>query len=201
MASQMPIDYEKLNTGDIDPTLGKKIDYIIGKTPGYIIYLDDLSAIHWSLGVRAAEQLGGVLNRVCQLETASDFLKGTKHLRPIRTMIAEGLARIFMDHDVKTSSEILDQAERLILLRNREYSRVWFFSSSLISAGVFTVLFLLLIWHREQFLTATSQNAFVVVTTALAAGFRPLRFQVPPADPNLPETCSSLRIILSESQN
>jgi hypothetical protein len=163
-----PRDYMKYNPGDMDPILGKKIEtLILRSSAGFIVYLDEDSVVQWSYTCEVSNDLGSVFNRVSSLETASDFLKGTEHLKPIRAMIAEGVARMLDSRDLKSANEILNQAEQLIALRNREYSRRWFFASSLISTAIFFLLFVLFVFNRGQFIVLTSQNAFVVVTTAL----------------------------------
>jgi hypothetical protein len=160
-------DFSKYTVGEIDPFLGKKIETLIIRTGVCVVYLDEDSTVQWSHNCCSENDLGSVLNRVSALETASDFLKGTKYLKPIRGMIGEGVARILDSQNLKNANEILDQADCLIQLRNREYSRKWFFASSLVSTVIFVLLFLLLVWNREQVFALFSQNAFVVATTAL----------------------------------
>jgi hypothetical protein len=160
-------DYFKIEIGGSDPYCGKKVETLILRSSSFIVYLDEESVIQWSHACSVTSDFGCVINRVSILEAASDFLNGTKHLKPIRGMMGEAIARMLDGQDFKNASEILDQAEKLIQLRNREYSRRWFFASVLVSAAAFAFLFLFTVLEKNAFITLFSQNAFIVVTTGL----------------------------------
>lgn len=135
------VDYTQLRDGDIDPTLNKRIKSLIIHTDDHIVYVDEDETVQWSIKNFSdpTAKFGEVVARVGKLEARSEFMRGTGHLEFSRRMIAEGAARIIDDKDYDLSMRTLDEAEKYIDSRNREFSRKWYFETAFITT-VFCML-------------------------------------------------------------
>ena len=136
-------DYMNLMPDSIDPVLGQKIKIIILKTENGIVFIDDEMQIQWRGECSWANYGGKILNRVGHLEASCEFARRDSALyRRLKELIAEAIARLIDNDGEDACRTALDQAEYVIKLRNREYSRKWYYSSAFFISmplGIFSI--------------------------------------------------------------
>lgn len=128
---QYPFAFSELREGDTDPTLNKRVAWLIDSDDDFIVYLDEENYVEWNMNEnsRLSADSGEHLNRVGKLE-AIDI----SHLTPQRKesyqrMIAEGVARLFQKN-LPAAQAAFDLAEQWIAARNTEIARRWYLIGS-----------------------------------------------------------------------
>jgi Predicted ABC-type transport system involved in lysophospholipase L1 biosynthesis, permease component len=148
--------YNDYNEGDEFPELGKNIKDLIIKTNDYIVFLDEELNVEWALREYPdlPKEFGEVINYVVHLEMKSEFLD-YNNKRTVKRLLAESISRILDDRNYKMATDILGCAEKLLENRNREYSRQWYWSASivlfLLSAGYIFVIWLNRLFYIDSF--------------------------------------------------
>jgi hypothetical protein len=126
--------YESLKEGDIDPSSGKVIKFIIvvNDDKGFIVYIDTNLEIQWthSKKLKTDDNFGLVLNRVAHLESRARFIADQDCLLSIKRQIAEGIARYLDFLSYKLSKEIHDLVEVQIETLNKKESWGWYFKAA-----------------------------------------------------------------------
>jgi len=157
-----------LKEGDIDPSLGKKIAVLILSADKFIVYLDERFDVQWTAKLDTWPAFAGtVLNRVSRLEGMAEFLRSHPQFLSIKAMIGEGVARLLDADQLTDVSSVLDEAEKLIRLRNREYSRKWFFLSIFSPTVGAVILSLVVVFFRSDAVRFLGINGFEVVLSGL----------------------------------
>lgn len=153
------IDFSILKAGENDPYLNKYIHTLIIQDVNYIVYLDNQLNVQWNVNSNIkTPALGLVQNKVAILQAKSDFIRpmiGFKifakitrnkckdvldlysdpSLIRIRSLLGESIARIFDGHEVDHAQAVLNEAEKLISVKNAEYARDWYYNHATATLG------------------------------------------------------------------
>ena len=123
------MDFESLRVGDTDIELNKLVKLIIVQHADFIVYLDENWDTQWHVREREGPiRFGKVLNAVSGIELRSDFLRDDEPMFVrVRSLAGEALARAIDDRDETAAMVVIQQAEAIILKRNTELSRRWYY--------------------------------------------------------------------------
>jgi hypothetical protein len=152
-----PFQFSDIKEGDIDPTLGKKVKWLISSNDNFIVYIseDDQDSeglyVEWNMndGDILKPDTGPYLNRVGQLESVDlSYLSETRKIS-YKRMLAEGVARLFQGN-LDASKAALDLAESWITARNTEVARRWYLvGSGLVALVSAFAIFALGYWNQQ----------------------------------------------------
>ncbi|MBI5791873.1 MAG: hypothetical protein HZA63_10395 [Rhodocyclales bacterium] len=123
---------KELSEGDVDPSLGKTVKFLVLQTEQFIVYLDSNLDIQWSHSdeLKTDQDFGLVLNRVAYLEAKARFINEREVLQSIKRLIAEGIARYLEYSSVKMADQIHDLADAQIGELNVKTSWSWYFDAA-----------------------------------------------------------------------
>jgi len=164
--------YDLLKEGDIEPTLGKRIDSLVIKTPDYIVYVDEDGYVQWAANhdARWCEGCGEVLTRVSQLEAFPTDHLTASHVRSYRRMLGESVARVFDSRDATEAKAALELAEKFLKARSEEAARKWYLTASL-AGGAMLAVMIGAWWMLRGWLSPTiGAGAFEVALGAMLGG-------------------------------
>jgi hypothetical protein len=159
-------NFNELVSGKDDPHLNKFIRIVIIQNRDYIVYLDNDLNVQWHTNQEKTKSLGKILNQIAVLEGKSDFMNPSKwqkltstifkekqakfadffrddSLQRIRSLLGEAIARIFDDKDENEAKVAIDEAVKLIAVKNAEYSRRWYYGHARYMALISLILALL----------------------------------------------------------
>src|SRR5262245_15561118 len=116
-----PFDFSKLREGDHDPTLNKKVEWLIDNNEHFIVYLDEDNFVEWTTNESAilGTDTGPYLNIVGRLEAVDTSYLSIRQVQSYQRMIGEGVARLFQKN-LQAAQTAFDFAERWIIARNNE---------------------------------------------------------------------------------
>jgi len=142
-----PFKFCTLREGDKDPTLNKRIKWLIDSDDNFIVYVDEDNYVEWNMNDNAmlGPDTGQYLNRVGRLEAVDTSYLAAGRIETYRRLIAEAVARLFQKNFVAAQAA-LDLAEQWITARNTEVARRWYLFGSggaavLSAVGVFVLVF------------------------------------------------------------
>lgn len=162
-------DFSSFQEGDLEPTLGKQIKFLIYHARSFIVYIDNEDFVEWATTeeIKPSEEgLGPVLNSVGYLEARSMSLLDPKHVLPFRRLLGESLARAFVERKSDNALAILDLADKYMTARSNERARTWYLSAAAISTTLVTIA-IAIIWLRRGSMTIMlGQNGFQAVLGA-----------------------------------
>ena len=124
------------------------IKQIIMAEYNYIVFINDEDELGWQitpahdavLDDLPDAQFSTIFNRAAQVRTMPvEYLTAAQRLN-FRWMIGEGLARLFEEHPLNHSLQMLDDAQAYATARNQEIARGWQLKATGITAGCFLVL-------------------------------------------------------------
>jgi hypothetical protein len=144
-------DFTELNEGDIEPSLGKKIETLIKSEKYFIVYLDEDDFVQWSTHTKYGNlpnYFGKIFNEVAHLETMSIALLSERHLGPFRRLLGECTSRL-LEKNEKSALEILEKAKAFLEARSTERARIWYLGSSLVITA-FTMIVVLILWNFRE---------------------------------------------------
>lgn len=129
-----------LKEGDLDPSLGKRIQVLILRKRDCIVYLDETSSVKWwsapekdpLAGIARAE----IANRIVRLEAESGRLLASGDLPAFRRMLGEAMATMYKGQTIEAARAFLDRAEDSLKARSNERARIWYLSSTAAAAGI-----------------------------------------------------------------
>jgi uncharacterized membrane protein len=147
-----PFVFSNLREGDHDPTLNKKVKWLINCDDNFIIYIDEDLFVEWTMNDNQmlGAEAGPYLNRVGQLESIDTSYLSEVRITSFKRMIAEGVARLF-DKNLEAAKGALDLAETWITARNTEVARRWYLVGSGLVALVSAFTILTLGYWNQQF--------------------------------------------------
>jgi len=122
-----PFLFSKLREGDIDPTLNKKVLWLIDSDDDFIVYIDEDRYVEWNMNDNRmlGKDTGEYLNKIAFLESFDTGQLSGNQREVYARMIAEGVARLFQK-DIKAAKEVLVLAEQWIGARTTEIARRWY---------------------------------------------------------------------------
>jgi hypothetical protein len=126
----------QLVEGKRDPRLDKTVQDLILQTSQVAVYVDDAQSVNWYGNVQLTPDMTQVLTDVAHLETVSSCLEKTPHLRPVRRLLAEALARMFGNADIEGAKLALGKAEQYLVARLTEQGRIWYLEAAATSAVI-----------------------------------------------------------------
>jgi len=168
--SRVVENFSCFQEGDIEPTLGKTIKFLIFHEIAYIVYLDTDNFVEWSTNSQYGpypDDLGLVTNKVGLLEALSMSLLSPRHSLPFRRLLGESLARALSERDAKNALAILDHAEEYMTARSRERARTWYLSAAAIVTTIILIIVGTLWFDRAATTNILGKTAF---DTVLGAG-------------------------------
>jgi hypothetical protein len=166
-------DFSSYCEGDIEPTLNKKIEFLIDCDVDYIVYVADDLFAQWSMTQnygRPIPAFATISNRVNQLETLSltSLLKPQR--RSLAGLLAEAMARIIGDKNEVKALEVLSMAESYYYARSAENARAWYVGGAALTASISFVAALNLWLFRTSAISSLGNNAFEVLIGAMVGG-------------------------------
>lgn len=197
--SPEPIDdLSGFKEGDIFSPLKKRIHILILSEADYFVFLDEDLYVHWYYTANYveagfADDYGDIVSREANLEATSSLLlkkqkprrerqgrrietKGTQ-LEVFRRLLGESIARLLDDRWTKDGKKpnnaraMLDKAELFLRERSRERARIWYLSSTLVTAMLMLAGALVLWVNRTRVLTFLGVEAsFIEVMLGAAMG-------------------------------
>ncbi|HSS19885.1 MAG TPA: hypothetical protein VLL54_07415 [Pyrinomonadaceae bacterium] len=163
------IDFSKFNEGMKEPSLGKRIKFLIIHKRDFIVYIDDENFVEWATNNQYGpypDGLGEVVNRVGHLEALSMTLVPPKHRLPFRRLLGESLARTLTERKPKNALLILKQAEDYMIARSRETARTWYLSAASVVTILITIVVAVLWWRRTGVVNSLGKTGFELVLGA-----------------------------------
>jgi hypothetical protein len=154
-AERVVDDFSSFQEGDIEPTLGKEIKFLIFHEKSYIVYLDSENFVEWSTNDHYGDypdDLGSVINSVGHLEALSMSRLSPEHRLPFRRLLGESLARALSERTSTNALAILDHAEKYLNARSRERARTWYLSAAAIATSL-VMLIVGIFWLRRGVMT------------------------------------------------
>ncbi|ELT7697463.1 hypothetical protein QPB18_000685 [Vibrio vulnificus] len=169
---EMVFGIESLKENDTDPQTGKFVRRLIISSVKANVYLD--SELNIEYVVQDSIKIDGddeVLNRAASLEAESSFIPDESVLMSIRFLIGKSYSMLYAEESVVQANKLLDLAEKKLAEQKRNYSKRWYFTTSIVAVGV-CALFLLLVWiYRTQLSGVVGENAVHVLLGAFVGGF------------------------------
>ncbi|MFI4919953.1 MAG: hypothetical protein ACHP65_10405, partial [Legionellales bacterium] len=131
--------------GDIEPTLNKRILFLIDCDTEYIIYVADDLFAQWSMTENYGKPIPAfatISNRVNQLETLSLTSLRKPQRKALAGLLAEGMARIVGDKNETKALEVLGMAESYYFARSAENARAWYVGGAALTASISIIVIL-----------------------------------------------------------
>lgn len=153
-----PFQFADLKEGDLDPTLGNRIKWLISSDDNFIVSIGEEGEagdglyVEWNMNDCSLLEpgTGHSLNRVGQLEAVNIQYLSRIQITSYKRMIAEGVARLF-ENNIEAANSALDLAETWIIARNTEIARGWYLMGSGLAALVSVVLVIILGYWNQSF--------------------------------------------------
>ncbi|ELG4788251.1 hypothetical protein RAL05_004437 [Vibrio vulnificus] len=161
-----------LKENEIDPQTGKFVRRLIITSAKANVYLD--SELNIEYVVQSNIKVNGddeILNRAASLEAESSFIPDESILMSIRFLIGKSYSMLYTEGSVLQANKLLDLAEQKLTEQKRNYSRFWYFTTSIIAVGVCAFLLLLVWLYRTQLAVLIGENAVHVLLGAFVGGF------------------------------
>lgn len=162
-------DFSCFQEGDVEPTLGKTIKFLIYHAKSYIVYIDSENFVEWATNDsygKYHEGLGTVMNGVSHLEALSMSLLPPRHKLPFRRLLGESLARALSERRSENALAILDDAKRYLAARGKERARSWYLSAAAIVTTLVTVVVVIFWLRRGPLINSLGKSAFDVIVGA-----------------------------------
>jgi hypothetical protein len=148
--------------GEVEPRTKKTVRCLVLRDPKFLVFLDENCSVWWVQDDAYGpdpEHFGEVANRVAELESADTSHLTTQQLVSFRRQVAEGVARILQGSNPNEAHAALDKAAQYIRARHEEWARIWYLSSSLLTA-VAACLVALLTWGFRGVIDGPLSPAF-----------------------------------------
>ncbi|MGO9605370.1 MAG: hypothetical protein ACLQAT_18595 [Candidatus Binataceae bacterium] len=149
--------------GEIDPSLGKRVDTLIFQDDDVLVYLDEDLYVEWEYDeakIQESEGWPGIFNRVSLLEAFQiDGLSGEIRTS-FRRMIGEAVARLLVSRDVDAANQILDKAEDYVNARNLELARRWYVAAAGAISGFALIAAFTMWWSKGFVIEQLGKTAF-----------------------------------------
>jgi hypothetical protein len=172
-------DFSHYCEDDIEPTLNKKILYLIDSDVDYIVYVANDLFAQWSLTKNYGKTISAfatISNRVNQLETLSMTSLRKYQRKALARMLAGALARIIGDKDEEKAQEVLATAESYYFTRSSENARAWYLGGASFIAFLTFIIACYLWIQKSRAISFFGDNAFEVALGTLLGGIGALFF-------------------------
>jgi hypothetical protein len=166
-------DFSSYCEGDIEPTLNKKIEFLIDCDVDYIVYVADDLFAQWSMTEKYGRPISAfatISNRVNQLETLSLTSLRNYQRKALAGLLAEAMARIIGDKNEEKALEVLEMAESFYYARSAENARAWYVGGALITASISFIAVLFLWLLKGLAISTLGNNAFEVLLGTTVGG-------------------------------
>ena len=166
-------DFSSYCEGDIEPTLNKKIEFLIDCDVEYIVYVADDLFAQWSMTEnygRPIPAFATISNRVNQLETLSLTSLRKSQRKALAGLLAEAMARIIGDKNEEKALEVLGMAESYYYARSAENARAWYVGGATLTASISLIAALCLWLLKGLAASSLGNNAFEVLLGTMVGG-------------------------------
>lgn len=166
------VSFASFCSGDIDPTLNKKIHELISSTDSYMVYLDDNFSVQWTWTDNYGEDPTGfaeIASRIGYLETLSVTQLSHGQLELFERLLAEGMARIVGEKDFESARKSLNEAETYLHARGSENARIWYLEGSAKVACTLSLAAIVL-WFLKSYLIALVGTEVITVIMGMCIG-------------------------------
>jgi hypothetical protein len=166
-------DFSSYCEDDIEPTLNKKILFLIDSEVDYIVYVADDLFAQWSMTENYGKTISAfatISNRVNQLETLSMTSLRKPQRKAIAGMLAEAMARVIGDKNETKAREVLGMAESYYYARSAENARAWYIGGASLIA-IPTLFIAGILWFQKTHaISLVGNNAHEVALGTLLGG-------------------------------
>lgn len=122
-----PFRFSKLREGDPDPTLNKRVGWLIDSDDDFIVYIDEDGYVEWNMNDNGmlGKDTGEHLNKIAFLESFDTGQLSGNQREVYARMLGEAVARLFQK-DLEAAKGALVAAEQWIIARTTEIARRWY---------------------------------------------------------------------------
>jgi hypothetical protein len=149
------------NPGDIDPTTGRMIIYIVYQKRGeFIVTIDKDTNLNWYADetLTYAEDIGEILSQVSLATALVDRIFLHKRDRiAYKKMLGDILGRVLDDGNTKAAKPMMDETISRVMEHAREKVRMVYIYAAVKSVMVVGLLVMLLVLNRKQLLGILNQ--------------------------------------------
>jgi len=168
--------YSDLKTGDIEPSLGKKINTIVYGNENCIVYIDDGENIQWvgNDDVENDEQFGSIINKMSYWESICNKVFRDGNGFDNKCLLAEGIGRVYINKDTPNkyaiANEILDAAINKIEVEGENILRNAYVKASLFSFVSLVALLLIEETIKNSIISNLGHDWHSICQTAMLGG-------------------------------
>jgi hypothetical protein len=133
------MEYSSCNEFEVNKMgpFNKLIKEIIVQSETYLVYMDHDGTIQWAtIGINMPDGAGEIINKVSDWEFKVNSLFAKTEAYNIKTILAEGYARLFADQSIILARDVVDRAIETITVKGSDILKQYY----AFSATLFTIL-------------------------------------------------------------
>jgi hypothetical protein len=162
------MDTTALKSGDVEPTLGKKIKDIILASSTFIVYMDENDVIQWSSD--KDDKMGDIPNQISYWESLSNKLFPKEEAYDYKCLLAEGYARVLDEGNTVNAQKIIDLTSDRIKKHGKELLRQQYLLASLLSTIIVGIILVITITSRTLVSSLLGSHGYGIFLTGLFGG-------------------------------